>query len=453
MAIELIMPALGMAQETGVVVRWLKNEGEWIKEGEPVMEIETDKATVEIESPATGFLSDIVAEEGEEIPVGERVAWILAEGEETPSERALGSQEGKKSEDKMIVQDAQENSSIENLPLKITPVAKRLIESMKLDVSKIIPLNGKISKKEVLAYLEVQQTGNQSATLARTVASPKARRLMSTKGIDPSLIMGTGPEGAIIEKDVLAYEMRKQEKDFPSAPAALQTAINQVERNEIPISQTWKLMAERTTQSWMNAPHFYLMRDVDVSQLIKWRESFAKRTEQKITYTDLLIRIVAESLRIHPRVNAIWDSGTLYQQEEINIAIAVAIPDGLVAPVIKNADQKDVVEIASKREELVEKARNHKLSLDEIRAGSITISNLGMFGIDVFTAIINAPQPAILAVGRIKEKAVVVNREVVIRPLMTLSLSCDHRVVDGALGAEFLDTISNFIEEPLILLD
>ena len=446
MATEIIMPALGMAQKTGIIIRWLISEGEKVDKGVPIMEIETDKATVEIESPASGILSHVTAEEGDEIPVGERIAWILADGEMIPSDEAkvLKLEVKKQEASSRGVEDASKKAELTQI--KITPVAKRLVAEMGIDVSKITPNHqGKITKEDVLAYVSSREKDRPQAD-GRVVASPKARRLMKQKGFSPSKIEGTGPEGAIIEKDVFAYEAALAKTGMGVQPKPITTG------ETLKMSRTWKVMAEETTQSWMNTPHFYLMREVDVSQLVKWRESFAQRVEQKVTYTDLLIRIVAESLRRHPRANAIWFEGKLIQREEINVAIAIALDDGLVAPAVINADKLTVEEIAVLRQDLIQRAKQHQLKLDELQSGCITISNLGMYGIDVFSAIISSPQPAILAVGRILEKPVVVNGEIVIRPMMSLTLSCDHRVIDGVLGAEVLSTISELIEEPVRML-
>ncbi len=222
--------------------------------------------------------------------------------------------------------------------------------------------------------------------------------------------------------------------------------------NELTLSNTWRIMAERTTESWTNIPHFYLVREVNASRLVSWREQVLKRGLEKVTYTDLLVKIVAGALRMHPRVNAAWDKGKIVLKQEVHVGLAVAVEEGLVVPVIHRADMLGLGEIARQRMELVAKAQTGKLRPVDINDGTFTISNLGMYNVDAFNAIINAPQAAILAVGRIAERVVPIHGQPGIQPMIVLTLSCDHRVIDGARGAQFLDTVASYIEEPLGLL-
>ncbi len=223
-------------------------------------------------------------------------------------------------------------------------------------------------------------------------------------------------------------------------------------RLESGVSTTWRIMAERTTQSWTNVPHFYLTREVNVSRLIAWRTHILKQATAKITYTDLLVKLVAAALRLHPRLNVSWSEGKIFMQQEVNIGLAVAVEEGLVVPVISAADTLGLGEIARQRMELVAKAQAGKLRPQDISGGTFTISNLGMYNVDAFNAIINQPQAAILAVGRIADRVVPLHGQPVVQPMMVLTLSCDHRAVDGARGAQFLDTLATLIEEPLGLL-
>jgi pyruvate dehydrogenase E2 component (dihydrolipoamide acetyltransferase) len=215
----------------------------------------------------------------------------------------------------------------------------------------------------------------------------------------------------------------------------------------------WQVMAQRVTQSWTSAPHFYLLREVNASRLITWRERAQERSEARLTYSDLLVKLVAAALGQHAQVNASWSDAKIVLHREINVSLAVAVERGLVAPVIHRADELSLSQIAARRQHLVSRAQAGKLSLDDLSNGTFTISNLGMYGVDVFNAIVNPPQAAILAVGRIAERIVPINSQPAVQPMMILSLSCDHRVIDGARGAQFLETLADLIEEPLLLLE
>ena len=264
--------------------------------------------------------------------------------------------------------------------------------------------------------------------------------------------MGTGPGGAVLAADVLAAIVQAPLTTVEVAgvvPAAERSAAIASGSHELALSNTWRIMAERTTQSWTTVPHYYLVREVNASRLITWREQILKRSIEKVTYTDLLVKIVAAALRMHPRVNASWNEGKIILKQEVHVGLAVAIEEGLVVPVIHLADTLSLGEIARQRTELVAKAQAGKLRPQDISDGTFTISNLGMYNVDAFNAVINQPQAAILAVGRITERVVPVNGQPAVQPMMVLTLSCDHRTVDGARGAQFLDTVTTFIEEPL----
>ncbi|HJT58587.1 MAG TPA: dihydrolipoamide acetyltransferase family protein, partial [Ktedonobacteraceae bacterium] len=276
-------------------------------------------------------------------------------------------------------------------------------------------------------------------------ASPKARRLANERGLDLATISGRGPGGAVLAADVLAAPV----------PSPMQETVIDgpvVEQQTSAVTTIWRLMAERTTQSWTTTPHFYLVREVNASRLIAWREHIQQRLSTKVTYTDLLVKISAVALRDHPRLNASWQSGAIIQQNEIHIGLAVATQEGLVVPVIHLADTLTIQQIAQARAELSAKAQAGKLHMQDIVGGTFTISNLGMYGVDAFNAVINSPQAAILAVGRIAERVVPVHGQPAVQPMMTLTLSCDHRATDGVRAAQFLETVATLIEEPLGLL-
>ena len=362
MPAEVIMPALGMAQDTGKVLRWLKRDGETVAKGEPLLEVETDKVTVEIESPAAGTLAGVRAAEGEEVAVGTPIAVVLAEGE--------------------VAEVA-------------APPAPRPRQPL---------------------------------------ASPKARRLARERGVDVAALAGSGPGGAVLAADI------------EEAGGKLQSVTS---GEGFEVGTVWRVMAERTTQAWQEVPQFVLSRDVDASRLESWRAAARRRPGcENVSHTDLLVKVCSEALRRHPRVNASWREGAIVPGAGVNIAIAVATDAGLVAPVVHRADTLDLAAISARRRELAEAARAGRLRPEDVQGGTFTISNLGMYGVDVFQAIVNAPQAAILAVGRIVERPVALNGEVVVRPVLTLSVSFDHRVADGARGAEFLDTLAALVEEP-----
>jgi pyruvate dehydrogenase E2 component (dihydrolipoamide acetyltransferase) len=447
MATQVILPALGMAQETGIIVRWLKEEGEEVAKGEPLAEIETDKATVEIEAPASGILSNVTGTVGVEIPVGQVIASIKAPGE--LSQEGTLAQGGSTQRD--ISTDGHMASQAgEHLPgVTASPLAARIAAEHDMDLASIKPAGRRIQKADVLAHIQNQQlTAPTTVSRARLLpASPKARRLAAEQGKDLAAMRGSGPGGAVLVADVLAVEAQ------PALIQATEAAPASVEKQkESAVSNTWRIMAERTTQSWTSVPHFYLVREVNASRLIAWREQIQKRSPVKVTYTDLLVKVVAAALREHPRLNASWHAGSITMNDEINVGLAVAVEEGLIVPVIHQADTLAVQDIARIRNDLVIKAQAGKLRLQDIQGGTFTISNLGMYGIDAFNAIINQPQAAILAVGRIAERVVPLGGQPSVQPMMVLNLSCDHRVVDGARGAQFLATLSELVEEPLGLL-
>lgn len=448
MATNVILPALGMAQETGKIVRWLKAEGEPVVKGESVAEIETDKATVELEAPASGQLVNILARDGDEVPVGHVIATILA-ADELPREKnapplPASGLNGSPSEDRHDAPKVATNAGVRSSGISASPLAARIAAEHNLDLARVKAGGRRIQKADVLSHIQEQQKGSPVGLQARFLpASPKARRLANEQGKDLAALMGTGPGGAVLTADVLAAPATAQETEI---------AENVVERQVSAVSSIWRIMAERTTQSWTTVPHFYLVREVNASRLMTWRELIKKRSSTKVTYTDLLVKIVAAALREHPRLNASWQQGGIAQHPEIHIGLAVATQEGLVVPVIHQADTLSLQEIARARSDLAAKAQAGRLRLQDIADGTFTISNLGMYGVDAFNAVINSPQAAILAVGRIVERVVPVYGQPAVQPMMTLTLSCDHRAVDGARGAQFLDTVATLIEEPLGLL-
>lgn len=421
------MPVLGMAQDTGKLISWLKAEGEAVVQGQPIMEVETDKATVEIEATASGTLAAISAQAGDEVPVGQVIAWILQPGE-SPPEGSLHSQAGEEASSIF-----QQIGAATGMTLSATPVAQKMASELGIDLAMVKRSGSRIQKADVLAFLDKKKGDQPGVRL--TPASPKARRLAAEKGIDITELAGSGPGGAVLAEDVLAF--KTQTPQISSlAPSIL-----------------WQRMAERVTKSWTSAPHFYLLREVNASQMVAWRTVSKARTGKRITYTDLLVKLVGTALRLHPHANSAWHEGRILFNEKINIGLAVAVEEGLVVPVIHGADQLSLSQIADRREELIRLAQIGKLSLEDLQGGTFTISNLGMYGVDIFNAVLNPPQAAILAVGRIAERVVPVNGQPGVQPMMYVSVSYDHRAIDGARGAQFLETLAGLIEQPLSLLD
>jgi pyruvate dehydrogenase E2 component (dihydrolipoamide acetyltransferase) len=455
-----------MSQDTGKILQWLKAEGEQVTKGEPLAEIETDKATVEIEAPAEGILARISAAAGDDVPVGKVIATILAPGEVSSENRTLVNQADLQRSARDGATPLPQVEATRQAAIAASPLASRIAAEHNLDLSQVKSTGKRIQKADVLTHLQDQEKYAPVRTSPRLTtglpllsplsplspASPKARRLAVEQGKNLAAIKGTGPGGAVLAADVLAAIVQVPPTRVEVAEAAPATTAIASQSHELSLSNTWRIMAERTTQSWTTVPHYYLVREVNASRLISWREQVLKRSIEKVSYTDLLVKIVATALKMHPHLNASWHEGKVILKQEVHIGLAVAIEEGLVVPVIHLAETLSLGEIARQRIELVAKAQAGKLRPQNLSDGTFTISNLGMYNVDAFNAIINQPQAAILAVGRVAERVVPVNGQPAVQPMMVLTLSCDHRVVDGARGAQFLDTVATFIEEPLELI-
>ncbi len=396
MAISVVMPALEMAQENGKLLAWRKKEGDSVSKGEPLLEIETDKAVVEVEAPGDGILVGITAEVGAVIPVGETIAWLVAPGEKPPAKTATAA-----------------------------PAARGT------------------SATQAAAAAPAQARPSAAAGAAAQI-SPKARRLAKELGVDIGLIQGTGPDGTITSEDVQAAANAKGTAAPTAAAAAAATTAQE------PLSQLARLMAERTTQSWTSVPHFFLVKSVDAGALMDAQRklSLGSAAGTAPTITDLLIKMLARVLEKHPRMNASWTGDGIRPNPDINISVAMAVKDGVVGAVIPNANKQPIASLSVLRRELTERARAGRLRPADISGGTFTLSNLGMYKVDAFTAIITPPQCAILAVGAIADAVVPVDGKPGIRPMMTMTLSSDHRVVDGARAAEFLGELAGAIREP-----
>jgi len=404
MAVKVTMPKLGLTMTEGTIVEWRKEEGEKVGKGEILYVIETEKVSFDVESPESGVLGKIVAQVGDVIPVGWVVAYILEPGE------------------------------------KVSDIAE-LIEAGKVEpVPEAPTVAAEPAGKEGVA------TGGERL---RVKISPMARKIAEERGVDISGIKGTGPGGRIVKEDVLrAVEQMKT----AAVPPVSKEEVPSVGEEEIkPLSSMRKVMAKRMEESFQ-APHFYLTIEVDTQELEDACKQLMPAIEDKVgiklTFTDLLIKMVARSLEYNPELNCAYVDGSLKIFHSIHIGLVTAVEGGLVVPVIREANKKSLADVVADRSELVQKAIERRLSREEMSGSTFTITSLGMFGIDQFSAILQPPEAAILAVGRIADRPVAREGQVVIRPMMTLTLSIDHRVLDGVLGANFLTSLKNYIENP-----
>jgi pyruvate dehydrogenase E2 component (dihydrolipoyllysine-residue acetyltransferase) len=394
--------------ESGTIVKWLKSEGDNVEKGEPLYELDTDKVTQEVEADASGVLLKIAVVEGE-VPVGRTIAVIGEQGESVE-----------------VSEDEQEEGS---------PARARQQERER----------GREASSE-----QVTEISQPSTTNGRIKASPLARRIARERGIDLSNVAGTGPEGRVVAEDV----ERAAATGAPPAPSAAPTPTLVPQEVEVEqLSSMRKTIARRLTEAWQ-APVFQLGITVDMSRALEVRKRLVELNANgaKPTVSDLLTKVCAMALMRHRAVNALYKGDAIELHPTANVGIAVAIPNGLVVPVIQGCERKTIAEIAAARAELVDRARAGKLQQGDLDGGTFTISNLGMFGIERFIAVLNPPQAAILAVGSTEEKPVVVDGEVVVRPRMELTLTCDHRAIDGATGAQFLGDVKAFLEEPGLAL-
>ena len=408
------MPRLSDTMEEGTVSAWLKKVGDKVKEGDIIAEIETDKATMEFESFHKGILLHIGVEEGESAPVDEVLA-IIGD-KKTDIEKALKSI-GKKD----IIEEKQTKHEI---PIQEN-ISSEKIDNVKIDITK------NQSKNEFV-----------SSQSDRIFASPLAKKMASEKGIMLENLVGTGDGGRIIKRDIENFV------PSPTSPKKLEKESS----NKIQNSQIRKTIAKRLSDSKFSAPHYYLNVEFNVDNLISFREQYNSQPEIKISFNDLIIKATAHSLRLHPVINSQWSDNEITQHKHVHIGVAVAVEEGLVVPVLKFADNLNLNEIGLKVKDYASRAQEKKLLQNEIEGSTFTISNLGMFGIESFTSIINQPNSAILSVGSIVQKPAIKKDKIVISNTMKLTLACDHRTIDGASGSKFLQTLKDFIENPIKIL-
>jgi pyruvate dehydrogenase E2 component (dihydrolipoamide acetyltransferase) len=403
MATDVSLPRLGQGMEAGTIVRWLKSEGDKVEKGEPLYELDTDKVTQEVEADAGGVLLKILAGEGEEIEVGKRIAVIGEEGEDVADEAEVE-----------VEEDEQEEGS---------PAPEREEERER---------GREASKQEA----EEKETARADG---RIKASPLARRIARERGIELSGLTGTGPDGRIVAEDV---------ERAATAPAHATVGAAPLEAEVVPLTSLRKTIARRLTQAW-EAPAFQISMSADMTRSLALRE---RLRDENVTVTDVLTKLTAIALLRHREVNAQFADDELRIFPNAHIGLAVATERGLIVPVLREVERKSLVQLAAERGEIVQRTREGKLSQEDLEGGTFTISNLGMYGVEIFTAVLNPPQAAILAVGAIEEKPVVENGELVARPLMAMTLTCDHRAVDGAKAAEFLRELKTLLEEPGLAL-
>ena len=452
MATKVHMEALSPTMEEGKVVRWLKGEGDSVSPGEVLAEIETDKATMELSARGEGVLRKILRAEGQTAPVGALIAVIGEEGEDISALIAQGDggEEAKSAENGSKRGGSQGAASRKG---KRSPRHRDEGKSQsdhEMEESGGAPTQGAGGVRSAAPAAAADGAlGDQE----RLKASPLARRLARDAGVELSAIRGSGPGGRIVKRDVEAAAERRTvpaDLDFYAARHADQPAYQ-----EVPLSQMRKTIARRLTESLGPVPHFFLTVEVDMVRAVQARTRLNELLEdegEKVSVNDLIIRAVGGALRQHPAVNAAWHGDHIKRHGRVHVGVAVAIEDGLITPVIRDADRKGVAEIAREVRELAGRARAKKLKPEEYTGATFSISNLGMFGIHEFTAVINPPESGIVAVGQVEETPVAVDGQVVVRPRMRITMSCDHRVVDGATGARFLQTLRAMLEEPAAIL-
>jgi pyruvate dehydrogenase E2 component (dihydrolipoamide acetyltransferase) len=422
---QVTLPRLGQGMEAGTIVRWLKSEGDRVEKGEPLYELDTEKVTQEVEADASGILLKILVSEGE-VEVGKPVAVIGEEGEEVPEPSGDGKAPAAtdEAEDPSQVTEEEEQEEGEPAPAR-EDERERGREASTEDQP-----------------TQIAEPAPAARDGGRIKASPLARRLAKERGIDLASLQGTGPEGRIVAEDV--------ERAGAAAPAPAPEAAPPGEIEVVKLTQMRRAIARRMSEAWQ-APHFQIAMSADMSAARRLREKLVERTREgdaKPTFSDVLTKACAVALMRHRDVNAHFGGDEVRLFPTANIGIAVAVERGLLVPVIRSCERKTIADLANARADIVERARAGKIQQADLEGGTFTISNLGMYGVERFVAVLNPPQAAILAVGAIEERAVVENGDVVVRPLMEMTLSCDHRSVDGATASEFLRSVKELLGEP-----
>lgn len=443
MATKVYMEALSPTMEEGTLISWLKKEGDEVKEGDILAEVETDKATMELVARGSGVMRKHLLADGGTTAVGTVIAVIGSADEDIGS--IVGGAE------------AQAEPASEAAPSPENAVAEASVAPKPEGVAA-----AGTAEQKVAAGASAEQGGSEGEG-GRLRASPVARRIAEESGIELSGVQGSGPGGRIVKRDVeaaieggAAAGAQDQAAEAAEEPAFAAAAASEgIAYRDLPLSQMRKTIAKRLSQSIGPIPHFFLTVEVDMTEAMAFRKKVNDRFAKegiKTSPNDLVIKAVAAALRKHPWVNSAWTGEAIRQYDVVHIGVAVAVDEGLITPVIRNADRKGIAEIASEVKELAGRAREKKLKPEEYTGGTFSISNLGMFGISEFTAVINPPEAAILAVGAVEDKVVAVDGEMKVQPRMRMTLSCDHRVIDGATGAQFLQTLKSNLEDPMMMV-
>jgi pyruvate dehydrogenase E2 component (dihydrolipoamide acetyltransferase) len=449
MATKVHMEALSPTMEEGQIVRWLKGEGDAVEEGDVLAEIETDKATMELVARGAGVLRKQILGEGDTAAVGTVIGVVAGEDEDIAEllDEAPDTAGAEASED-----DAQAEEAVEDR-------AEAGGEAARAEATASADESGR--DRSAAGVEASDATGDGARAGGRIKASPLARKLAEEAGLELARVEGSGPGGRITKKDIeAALESGGAEAAPEAAPAAqgprfAQPTYQGPEVEEVPVSQMRKTIAKRLVTSIGPVPTFYLTVDVDMTRLTEARERMNASLEKeglKVSVNDLLIKATALALKRHPEINAQWHDDHIKRFHRVHMGVAVAIEDGLITPVVQDADLKGAAQIGAEVRELAGRAREKKLQPDEYTGATFSISNLGMFGIEEFTAIINPPEAGILAVGTVEERVIVEDGDAMIAPRMKMTMSCDHRVIDGASGARFLQTLKGFLEEPAMIL-
>ncbi|MEX0811091.1 MAG: pyruvate dehydrogenase complex dihydrolipoamide acetyltransferase [Chitinophagales bacterium] len=440
MAEVIRMPRMSDTMEEGVIAAWHKKKGDKVSNGDLLAEIETDKATMDFESPGEGTLLYIGAKEGESIDIN---AILVILGDKDEDVDAILKEEEKKEKEKSS-EKAEEKASEEeeDEAVEIPTGASKQAESKSADKEKKSEEKEDSKQSPELADVESSE--------GRIKASPLARRIAAEKNISISKIKGSGDDGRIVKKDVEEYLEKGGAEE--TGKIELPKVVQEESYEDVSLSQMRKTIAKRLAESKFNAPHFYLTMEVKMDRAMEARKKLNEVAPLKISFNDIIVKATAHALKKHPQVNSSWLGDKIRINHHVNIGVAVAVEEGLLVPVLRYTDAKSLSHIAQETRKLAEKAKNKKLQTEEMQGNTFTISNLGMFDIDEFTAIINPPDACILAVGKIKEVPVLKDGELASENIMKITLSCDHRLVDGATGAKFLQTLKAYLEEPLAML-
>lgn len=435
MAIEMIMPKVDMDQETGTVVEWTKTDGQQVKEGETILVIETDKIAIDVEAPGTGILNGISAHPGDVIPIGTVIAYILEEGEEVPVVKAVTP---------APETEVKQATAAPAGDVPVTPVAKKMAEVHGVDLSKVAPsgTGGKVTKDDVQSAI----TPPAAVGGGEVIATPAARRTARISGVNLSLVLGSGPGGRIQASDVESFR-----------PGISLPAASSVQSGEsIPLIGMRRTIAERLTASYQSIPHIQFTARVDMTNFINARKDYndlaLERGDEKVSVTAMLVKLVAMVIADHPMINSSLVEDSIILHQDINIGVAVALENGLIVPVVKNANQKGISKIALETTDLVKRAREETLVGADVRGGTFTITNLGPFGVEQFNAIINPPEAGILAIGATTQEVIALDEgTIAVRPIMRFTLSADHRIIDGAVAARFIADLKTTFENPILM--